>query len=137
MAAFAGSPVGYPHRLPLTQQRVAMSQQRLAAARSGEPIFKRKRGRQKKVPSKIGPCGATTNLRPLMPRMMAEGSAANGSSPAGTQGVAPAGNPMAASHGMVQHTAILPAGAGGAPGTPHPSRYPTYPYVLQAVTPPY
>ena len=67
-----------------------------------------------------------------MPRM-AEGGAASGSSPAGAQGVAPSGNPMAAaSQGGAQRAAMLPAGA----AVP-PSRYPSYPYVLQAVSPPY
>lgn len=31
---------------------------------------KGRRGRKKRMPSTIGPCGATTNLRPLVPRMM-------------------------------------------------------------------
>ncbi|CAI5487377.1 unnamed protein product [Closterium sp. Naga37s-1] len=59
----------------------AMARRRHLLGLAGEPVMKRKRGRQKKPPPRNGPCGATTNLRRIVPR--AEGEEARDEGGAG------------------------------------------------------
>ncbi|CAI5500880.1 unnamed protein product, partial [Closterium sp. Naga37s-1] len=111
----------------------AMARRRHLLGLAGEPVMKRKRGRQKKPPPRNGPCGATTNLRRIVPRGKGEdahdeggagadaagearggtggcnGKAADGSGPGGGSGLVAGG----AAAGVAQGQAVSGGGGGG------------------------